>query len=66
MAMELSTINTIMEVESNHETKKVFVIKTLSNAYYFRAENGDIMNKWKDELMKLTDRNNDQDNSVSI
>ena len=46
-----------MEVESNHETKKVFVIKTLSNAYYFRAENGDIMNKWKDELMKLTDRN---------
>ena len=53
MAIELSSIKEVSEVECKKDTKKAFVIRTLSTNYFFRAENLGIMYKWKDELNKL-------------
>ena len=57
MALELSSALEIIEVETKSETKKAFAIRTLANIYFLRAENIDIMNKWKNELKKLIDNN---------
>ena len=54
MALQLSSIlGEVCEDECKKETKKAFIIKTRSNNYCFRAENADIMNKWKNEINKL-------------
>lgn len=53
MAIELSTIKEVTEVESKKEGKKAFMIRTDAHNYFLRAENDNIMNKWKDEINKL-------------
>ncbi len=52
MVIELSTIKEVADVESKKE-KKAFMIRTDANNYFLRAENDDIMIKWKDEINKL-------------
>ena len=52
MVIELSTIKEVADIESKKE-KKAFMIRTDANNYFLRAENDDIMIKWKDEINKL-------------
>ncbi len=57
MALKLTTILEVSEIECKKETKKAFVIRTINANYYFRAENGAIMNKWKNEINKILEKN---------
>ena len=52
MALDLISIESVSEILSENKTKKEFVVKTLGGDYYLRAENDNIMKKWKDEIEK--------------
>ena len=52
MALDLMSIESVSEILSENKTKKEFVVKTLGGDYYLRAENDNIMKKWKNEIEK--------------
>ena len=63
MALDLSSILEVSDVESNLETKKTFVIKTIGPNYFFRAEKEGISNKWKNEINKIVEKNRKNKNN---
>ena len=54
MALKLSTINEIEQVESQKQTKKAFVIRCEAINYFLRGENS-VAEKWFNELTKILD-----------
>ena len=53
MALDLSTILTIEEIEEKEGKKNVFVVRCPTINYFFKAENEDIKKKWLFELQKI-------------
>ena len=53
MALDLSTILTIEEIEEKEGKKNVFVVRCPTINYFFKAENEDIKKKWFFELQKI-------------
>ena len=45
MALVLNSIISVDETECEKNNKKEFVIRSISNNYFFRAE-GNVVNKW--------------------
>ena len=63
MALDLLSILEVTDVESNSETKKTFVIRTVNANYFFRAEKEAISNKWKNEINKIVEKNRKNKNN---
>ena len=63
MALDLLSILEVTDVESNSETKKTFVIRTINANYFFRAEKEAISNKWKNEINKIVEKNRKNKNN---
>ena len=54
MALDLSTILSVEEDKEEKENKKkIFIIKSATINYIFKAENEDIMKRWVLELQKI-------------
>ena len=60
MALDLSSINEVKEIESKKENKKEFVIKCIESNYFFRAENPLVLNRWISELNNIINKKKDK------